>query len=70
MVWKRSTSPAPKKASTTKSADKFMFIFSVDMDGMLLQHAVPRDRQNSERSVLSDGVYIFAVLWDSLYVVS
>ena len=42
MVWKRSQSPPPMKAMRAKSAHKFMFIFFMDMDGMQLQHAVPR----------------------------
>ncbi|XP_060582795.1 uncharacterized protein LOC132739160 [Ruditapes philippinarum] len=42
MVWKRPSSPPPKKAKTCKSAKKVMYIFFMDCQGMLLQHAVPR----------------------------
>lgn len=42
MIWKHSQSPPPMKAMRTKSVHKFMFILFMDMDGMLLQHAVPR----------------------------
>lgn len=41
MVWKHSDSPPPKKARTTKSAGKFMFMFFMDARGLILQHAVP-----------------------------
>ena len=41
MVWKRNSSPPPKKAKTSRSTKKDMFIFFLDRQGMLLQHAVP-----------------------------
>jgi histone-lysine N-methyltransferase SETMAR len=39
--WKTPASPPPKKARVSKSAGKQMFIFFADIDGMILQHAVP-----------------------------
>ena len=42
MVWRRPSSPPPTKAKTCKSAKKVMYIFFMDSQGMLLQHAVPR----------------------------
>ena len=41
MLWKRKSSPPPKKFKTAKSSKKIMFIFFMDSQGMLLQHAVP-----------------------------
>lgn len=40
-VWKTPRSPPPKKARVCKSAAKYMFLMFADMDGMILQHAVP-----------------------------
>ena len=42
MIWKTADSPSPKKARTTRSTKKTMFIFFMDNRGMLLQHAVPK----------------------------
>jgi len=42
MIWKTADSPPPKKARTTRSTKKIMFIFFMDSRGMLLQHAVPQ----------------------------
>ena len=42
MIWKTADSPTPKKARTTRSTKKTMFIFFIDSRGMLLQHAVPQ----------------------------
>lgn len=39
--WKTPSSPPPKKARVTKSAGKQMYIFFADIQGMILQHAVP-----------------------------
>jgi histone-lysine N-methyltransferase SETMAR len=39
MVRKRPSSPPPKKAKTCKSTKKVMYIFFMDSQGMLLQHA-------------------------------
>lgn len=44
MVWKSPSTPPPKKARVARSMKKHMFIFFMDNQGMLLQHAVP-DRQ-------------------------
>ena len=41
MIWKHTTSPPPKKARTSRSAKKFMFIFWMDHEGILLSHVVP-----------------------------
>jgi len=41
MVWKTADSPPPKKACTTWSTKKTMFIFFKDSRGMLLQNAIP-----------------------------
>ena len=46
------------RARTTKSAYKFMFIIFMHMDGVLLQHAAPRDRRVSAQyyqTVLSES---------------
>ncbi|XP_062618459.1 histone-lysine N-methyltransferase SETMAR-like [Saccostrea cucullata] len=40
-AWKRKSSPPPLKAKVRKSARKNMFIFFMDIRGMLLVHAVP-----------------------------
>lgn len=40
-AWKRKSSPPPLKAKVQKSARKNMFIFFMDISGMLLVHAVP-----------------------------
>ena len=42
MIWKTPGTPPPKKARTSKSAQKTMFIFFMDRRGMLLSHAVPQ----------------------------
>jgi len=42
MIWKTADSPPPKKARTTRSTKKIMFIFFMDSRGMLLQHALPQ----------------------------
>ena len=42
--WKTPASPPPKKARVSKSAGKQMFIFFADINGMILQHAVPTDK--------------------------
>lgn len=39
--WKTPGSPPPKKARVVKSAGKQMYIMFMDMQGMILQHAVP-----------------------------
>lgn len=44
MVWKRAGSPPPKKAKVVRSTKKVMYIFFMDNQGMLLQHAVPSDK--------------------------
>ena len=41
MVWKQPSSPPPLKAKRCRSTKKNMFIFFMDSEGMLLQHAVP-----------------------------
>lgn len=41
MIWKHTDSPPPKKARTCKSSGKFMFMFFMDADGLILSHAVP-----------------------------
>ena len=41
MVWKQPSSPPPLKAKTCRSTKKYMFIFFMDSEGMLLQHVVP-----------------------------
>ena len=41
-MWKRSQSPLPIKVMRAKTAHKFMFIFFMNIDGMLLQHAITR----------------------------
>ena len=40
-MWTRRGSTPPKKAKVTKSAGKHMFIMFMDMEGMILSHAVP-----------------------------
>lgn len=40
-TWKKKTSPPPLKAKVRKSARKNMFIFFMDINGILLVHAVP-----------------------------
>ena len=40
-AWKRKSSPPPLKAKVRQSSQKNMFIFFMDMQGMLLVHAVP-----------------------------
>ncbi|WAR13575.1 hypothetical protein MAR_027755 [Mya arenaria] len=66
MIWKRSSSPPPKKARMSKSAKKFMFIFFMDSDGMLNQHAVPADSTTSTGSVQTrsrtHGLQVFSRL--------
>jgi len=39
--WKTDASPPPKKARVVKSAGKQMYIYFMDIHGMILQHAVP-----------------------------
>lgn len=43
-AWKRKTSPPPLKAKVQKSGRKNMFIFFMDVRGMLLVHAVPEGK--------------------------
>ena len=40
-MWTRRGSTPPKKAKVTTSAEKHMFIMFMDMEGMILSHAVP-----------------------------
>lgn len=40
-VWKHSSSPPPKKARVVKSKAKHMFIVFMDIEGVILLHAVP-----------------------------
>ncbi|XP_061190225.1 histone-lysine N-methyltransferase SETMAR-like [Saccostrea echinata] len=40
-AWKRKSSPPPQKAKLRQSSRKNMFIFFMDIQGMLLIHAVP-----------------------------
>lgn len=44
MVWKRPSSPPPKKAKVIKSAKKVMFLVFMDHRGILLSHAIPTDK--------------------------
>ena len=39
-IWKSPDTPPPKKARTTRSCKKEMFIFFMDRQGLLLQHKV------------------------------
>ena len=42
MVWKQPSSPPPLKAKRCRSTKRYMFIFFMDSEGILLQHAVPK----------------------------
>jgi len=57
MVWKHPQSPPPKKAKTCRSAGKFMFLFFMDVDGMILQHAVPQGTTVNAEYYRKVGVY-------------
>lgn len=59
-MWKRASSPPPKKARVNKSGGKFMFIMFADRRGMILNHVVPEHGSiNSEYySKVNDFVII------------
>lgn len=43
-IWKSAGSPPPKKAKVVRSMKKYMFVFVMDRNGMLLIHQVPEDQ--------------------------
>ena len=69
MVWTRSTSPPPKKARTSKSAKKYMFIFFMDMDGMLLQHVVPSNRTVNAAYYQKVSLLSICVLFKNIWII-
>jgi len=53
MVWKHADSPSPKKARTSKSAGKYMFMVFMDAHGLILHHTIPAGTTVNAAYILS-----------------